>query len=809
MSRYIAGLMSLVCGAALAAETCPSKEAEAKQPVYIDRYANYSPIDTFRIAKKLGVVEQVPYYGRLEDSDATPWYKALGEIAPDMVTSSDSRGSYECRYSHAARVLRSRAAELGPQHPYVRQWIQVRQVIFERCADSRNGGYGTLHLPEPMVTDDPRVKKLQADDREYETAAYGYYYRLADTDERFKKIATSKSVHRGTAMYMSALMRATDYESEPTEESIAEAVTITNSILADPSLQDAHPLAKHLLGYLSYTTRDLEHRKRLLRSVLQDLTRPAKEIAASQDNANVYHRALDDIGWFTRQRSPTWWLNDQPNGTSSQAVLDATKSALVAQSRSNQSELLQWLLIDDAIRQLFETSNWMYSAAPYEYEDVTNLKQSFAQHAPNSTLNIWMAARAAVGSMPLNEVWKQVHAGVAATQACATAPEGITLARYFRSAARRTLVGGDTNRFISELKQYPYLDRKHGRDVIEASLAYLLVSGKHREARLVRDTFIEPVFGPKSNESRYAFTWAIASLLTMTAENRERTVEALSYPSEMHSPVLNLLPISLMHDLAAQPTLSPAMRSALSRNAWARSYALDAKVSPELNALMLEQNPAIATVWKTEQPNPQHSEHQMLLNVLRTPRIGVQMDAGLGIRAAPGYDVDSPQTLDIYNHSTRNWWCALPAADLDTSYRQTLLAMLRLFAPGTTRYENSVSENQEFLDAALRGSWLYKQIDNQELQRLSAIDSAPKSLSEQVLAWASAGAQPNDGLDEALHRAVVTTRYGCQTQGGHREYSKAAYRFLQKNYPDSPWTKKTPHWFDCSHFSYPYRCPNY
>jgi hypothetical protein len=56
------------------------------------------------------------------------------------------------------------------------------------------------------------------------------------------------------------------------------------------------------------------------------------------------------------------------------------------------------------------------------------------------------------------------------------------------------------------------------------------------------------------------------------------------------------------------------------------------------------------------------------------------------------------------------------------------------------------------------------------------------------------------GLDEALHRAVVTTRYGCQRQGGQGEYSKASYRVLHKRFPESPWAQKTPFWFDCDHF---------
>ena len=50
--------------------------------------------------------------------------------------------------------------------------------------------------------------------------------------------------------------------------------------------------------------------------------------------------------------------------------------------------------------------------------------------------------------------------------------------------------------------------------------------------------------------------------------------------------------------------------------------------------------------------------------------------------------------------------------------------------------------------------------------------------------------------------AVRSTRYGCQMNGGHGAYSKAAWDLLHRKFPDSPAARRTRWWFDCRHFTY-------
>jgi hypothetical protein len=80
-----------------------------------------------------------------------------------------------------------------------------------------------------------------------------------------------------------------------------------------------------------------------------------------------------------------------------------------------------------------------------------------------------------------------------------------------------------------------------------------------------------------------------------------------------------------------------------------------------------------------------------------------------------------------------------------------------------------------------------------EWSTLSAFGAAPNYIVRQVMQWANT--HRNDPrVPEALHLAVKTTRFGCTDKDSPR-WSKAAFDLLHRNYPNSPWTKKTPYWF--------------
>ncbi|HEU0134667.1 MAG TPA: hypothetical protein VFR28_07575, partial [Allosphingosinicella sp.] len=78
-----------------------------------------------------------------------------------------------CRLDHPFWVAQARIAELGAEHPYVRQWFAVQKAVFEACIDRTPRRASPL--PPPIRLADPALAALQAEDRAYQQATRLYY----------------------------------------------------------------------------------------------------------------------------------------------------------------------------------------------------------------------------------------------------------------------------------------------------------------------------------------------------------------------------------------------------------------------------------------------------------------------------------------------------------------------------------------------------------------------------------------------------------------------------------------------------------
>ena len=128
--------------------------------------------------------------------------------------------------------------------------------------------------------------------------------------------------------------------------------------------------------------------------------------------------------------------------------------------------------------------------------------------------------------------------------------------------------------------------------------------------------------------------------------------------------------------------------------------------------------------------------------------------------------------------------------------RQTLSTCSAAFQPATAE------ENREAIQftAVTTGapprflSPQEVQAAEKEWKALNSFGAAPNYIAKEVIQWANS--HPNDArVPEALHLAVKTTRYGCGDADTGR-WSKAAFDLLHRKYPNSPWTKQTPYWFN-------------
>ena len=426
-SLLAAGLLLLTSGLALGEQQCATNPVDRSLTQmldwYVEGYGAQSDVAAYRVASGLGYTAIYPAYSNGDDASPKPWIEALKVVAPERAVEAESLADYtQCRFTYAAQTLRRRVQELGSNHPYVHHWIGMKAATLARCNASytrrRVLQVASFELPPELSTDDLRVAELQRDDRAYENAVRAYYVNDDTAMSLFDAVAASKSGHRGAAMYMSALLRMEAGDVE-------EALRIADTIIKDETLTATHRIAKQLVGYASYHSSDSRYRKALLASAFADVMLPLDEIQLDPDVGSQYSRALGDIAWFGRDLTQAWFASD----------IDTPSSTVRAlQELANEQDIARWLIASSAVTETFERENWIVAA------NASDARREFAAHLSaleETTTLAWVPIRAATDLMPVADVWNAVHHGVAAVQACASAPEQATLARLLYHASRR------------------------------------------------------------------------------------------------------------------------------------------------------------------------------------------------------------------------------------------------------------------------------------------------------------------------------------------------------------------------------------
>jgi hypothetical protein len=389
------------------------------------------------------------------------------------------------------------------------------------------------------------------------------------------------------------------------------------------------------------------------------------------------------------------------------------------------------------------------------------------------------------------KIWDEIDSAIARLRARPTEQDAALVPLLLQHQVRSGLTGYTTNwpddgqplrtrKVIDELAAYPFAQSDHFGVVTNGALQELMKQGKIREARELRDRVI----------ARMGDSWRVSgTLVLLLAEDNDHLAAAIEWHGQTASALLNRLPSSKLAELAANPKLKPDERARFARAAWTRLYALKRPIPRHLDALMRELNPKITGSWQSK-PGAQRGDHALLLDVLKSPAMNILATS----RADSGYfgEATADTAIDVYLHSTNNWWCALrpenaaSAADAEVD---------SAFGSDTSR---------SALEPMLHASAVWMAFDQDEAAALGRLDSAPKQLSEEAIAWAELNGlfARKSGQDEALALAVRTTRYGCQTQGGHGAYSKRAFDLLRSKFPESDAAKRTKYWFDCKHFTY-------
>jgi hypothetical protein len=233
----------------------------------------------------------------------------------------------------------------------------------------------------------------------------------------------------------------------------------------------------------------------------------------------------------------------------------------------------------------------------------------------------------------------------------------------------------------------------------------------------------------------------------------------------------------MLQEAANSRLLPDHLRRRVALAAWTRAIMLNdaetgkalapvlAALAPEMKALLNEYMNATTDA---------NAKAVALFTLLKFPGTRPFVDAGVG-RFTP------LSQRDIYRD---NWWC-----DRTPSSETTEDAGESAGDDGTTKKAAPKVETIEldFLSAAQNAA------GQKERAQLLSLGTAPNYLARETVEWANRTPN-NPRIPEALHLAVMATRYSCVDKDTGA-LSKAAWQLLHSRYKNTAWAKKTPYWF--------------
>jgi hypothetical protein len=693
--------------------------------------------------------------------------------------------THDCRTDYPLAVLRKRLAAYGDGHPYVGQWMRVQRVVLTACGTGRDDQ--PTALPPPIRLADPKLAKLQDEDRAYQTAALLFYRdNRPQARARFARIAASASPHKAAAAYMVAAIdagtRSNPSDSEPRDP--ARALSNANAILADKSLAAAHPIAQSLIGWVGYNSDDPAARAAQVKVTLDALEAPIARLRSDPVARDRYARALADVGQLHRDfANPAWWLQG-----SAPPEYHASR-AFAARARGD----------SHAAFLLFPASPFAGSAwAPLEgglHGESWRTLSEWLETSPGTAQDApaWRILAAGLAESYDAAAWSEVDAADA--QAAAGNEHGLAALPilFYHQIRTALLYGTEAERaaqfetVTERLRTHRWKDATHYSAATGEAVRLLAATGRIADARRLRDML--------ATEAPDALDGQARELLLLLAEDDEHLVPQLT--KDASSVLLERLSTPALARLARRDGLPPEVGARFARTAWARLYALGRPVPADLDRLMRSLNPDLA--WTSKPGRIKPTNRAALLDVLRTPGMNILANSRASEIDTAADEKPGLATIDVMNHSDNNWWCAREPERHVEGAEQTLFHTFFGGGDLTNASPHAIYTLRRRLDGLLAGSILWQSSDQTELDALGRLDSAPKFLAERAVAWANKHPR-NARAAEALAYAVRATRYGCQRQGGHGAWSRAAFETLHRLHPGTPAAKRTKYWFDCSHF---------
>jgi hypothetical protein len=788
----------------------PVREMEKRMDHYF--FAPRSP-ETFRALSGMGL----PAGARAQDDDSISrwWWSASAEekeLLHSLFPSLDMSARFwypnfgDCRPEAPLQQLRERIARLGAQHLYVAQWVRVERAVFSMCASGRNETVA-IALPSPLDVTDPAVALLQQQDRAYQRAAMLFYQdNSAGALAAFQAIANDRaSPNRPLAAYMVLAIRAGSHASpltsqRPSDSVRADAfpnpapnsVVLTpeqslqaiGAVLADPSLQSIHAMAASLIGWIGANVADAPTRAAQVGEAIAALMTPTDQIEQDPQRLKRYEAALSDINFLLSgfPDSPDWVLTGHVPAT-------FTASAALAELAKHEP-MAAWVGFPT---NAYHRRAWVLAATIPESATVRAYLDRMGANS-SATTNPWVHENPDTSAKTLSGLVDDELARLKVHITDEQAAAGLALDYY--NLIRRLLMDNNDRRgnfeiALQRLERFPYKRAATFMHGVDDSLRYLITDGRLIEARRIRD-----VLELDRTDGRMPFSSSTDALLIL-AEDEDHLVGVMATAPYYSREYVNHLTIAELWRLAGRGELSRGQRALFARAAWSREFALERTISSQNDHLLRALVPEITNSWQTPAGGDiKPGDISVVRDVLKSP--GLNTVIAEFSRMPDGKDYQASATLtgmDHYNHNDSNWWCAWDLERHDAALDQTLADSFGLYEENPELMRERV---RGLLGAAELSSYLFRNINPHELVELSHVKSAPQFLSDQVIAWVR-GTGPfglRAGQAEALADAVLSTRWGCNRQGGHRAYSRAAFELLHRYFPDAPAAKRTTYWFN-------------
>lgn len=818
-----------------AQEASPELTPDQRTAWRMDRYfLDPTGVPTFRALSGRGDPDADAEPGGIETSEEMRnlYARLFPETAADdwRYGARPWRGmpSYDtCRLSYGIAVLRERIASLGAQHPYVEQWLAVQRTVYWPCLHPRQPSWAQpaqapppstdapTRLPPPMQASDPVIARLQAADRAYQAAAFAFY--RDDTRAAlsgFARIGADRaSPHRPTARYMVAAIHAgtraalDNWDAEPLIP-LDQLIREIQAILADPSLGSVHALAQELMGWVRANNNEPAAARVYIREVLSALETPIEVLRADPQAKARYDAALRDLPHLHSQfEDPAWFLSAGPPADYhlSRAMMEAARS----------NDLAAWVLLPAP--PLRDASG--VGATWAAYSTTADPRLSIGQRAYGAPH--WRRFQDFIQEHRDREgvAWRVAANGYFEPNVveCDGLQDLASRARAGDEAASAQL-GFDFYDLVRLNLMQPSWDRSSVRQGFHDAMAcmqgfpfpsivltsaardglrYLMSVGRLDEARQWRDAFVAKLTDA-------------GQLLVLLAEDEDHLVLAIGgastwgYGGEVSKErLLNMLSINALWRLAEREDLDHDWRALFARVAWTRTYALGRVIEGGDDRLMRRLNPEMTSGWSSRAGRAvRPGDRRALLDVLRSPGLNLLITRHNRGPASPTREA-SFVSIDTFQHSDNNWWCSWEPDRHDAMVERLLFENFFPNSDALALGSTGGFGVRAQLRTMLNGSYVVRQQDLDEQEALSRIDCAPKMLSERAIAWARRPgwfASRNE-IAEALALAVRATRWGCQRDGGHGAYSRAAFELLHQRFRDTDAARRTRYWYDCAHFS--------